>query len=209
MEFLDLFLPINLSSASRAKVFLWLMFHYLQGPDKPNPFDDDYSRTNPPKVPRMYSLTREEQAQENVDPPDEIEWGKRMSTMRSKFLKELVDEMEMEKRRKKNPPPPPQTQPTASSYSRTSVPCVVEARIQGGVANSDAYIQFRKWRLSGRHGRRARGTSHLRPERAAAGPRTPMSRARTGRPRLPSCAASTAWKSSKVNSRAAVVAAAC
>ena len=66
MEFLDLFLPINLSSSSRARVFLWLMYHYLQGPDKPNPFDDDYSRANPPKVPRMRSLTREEQAQEKV-----------------------------------------------------------------------------------------------------------------------------------------------
>ena len=171
MEFLDLFLPINLSSASRAKVFLWLMFHYLQGPDKPNPFDDDYSRTNPPKVPRMYSLTREEQAQENVDPPDEIEWGKRMSTMRSKFLKELVDEMEMEKRRKKNPPPPPQTQPTASSYSRTSVPCVVEARIRGGVADPHAHTvqemaAFRQARAqSQRHvtseaGTGSRGSSH-------------------------------------------------
>ena len=116
MEFLDLFLPINLSSSSRARVFLWLMYHYLQGPDKPNPFDDDYSRANPPKVPRMRSLTREEQAQENVDPPDEVEWGKRMSATRSKFLKELVDEMEMEKRRKKNPPLPAPP-PPSTSYS--------------------------------------------------------------------------------------------
>ena len=118
MEFLDLFLPINLSSSSRARVFLWLMYHYLQGPDKPNPFDDDYSRANPPKVPRMRSLTREEQAQENVDPPDEVEWGKRMSATRSKFLKELVDEMEMEKRRKKNPPPPPPPPPSTSYSSK-------------------------------------------------------------------------------------------
>lgn len=119
VEFLDLFLPINLSSASRARVFLWLMFHYLQGPDKQNPFDDEFSRANHPKVPRMVSLTREEQAGENVDPPDEVEWGKRMSATRSKFLKELVDEMEMEKRRKKNPPPPPPP-PQTTSYSSAS-----------------------------------------------------------------------------------------
>ncbi|OBZ79561.1 Ino eighty subunit 1 [Grifola frondosa] len=115
VDFTDLFLPINISSASRANVFLWLMFHYLQGPDKPNPWDDDYSRANPGKVPRMRTLTREEQQQENVDPPDEVEWGKRMSATRSKFLKELVDEMEMEKRRKKNPAPLPP--PTASTSS--------------------------------------------------------------------------------------------
>ena len=114
VEFLDLFLPINLSSLSRARVFLWLMFHYLQGPDKPNPFDDEYSRLHPGRVPRMIPLSREEQAQENVDPPDEIEWGKRMSALRSKFLRELVDEMEQEKRRKKNPPLPPPVAPSTS-----------------------------------------------------------------------------------------------
>ncbi|KAI0762831.1 hypothetical protein C8Q74DRAFT_1371814 [Fomes fomentarius] len=129
VEFLDLFLPINLSSSSRARVFLWLMYHYLQGPDKPNPFDDDYSRANPPKVPRMRSLTREEQAQENVDPPDEVEWGKRMSALRSKFLKELVDEMEMEKRRKKNPPLPPTPAPS-TSYSIQEMAALRQARAQ-------------------------------------------------------------------------------
>ncbi|KAI0724393.1 hypothetical protein C8T65DRAFT_626341 [Cerioporus squamosus] len=134
VEFLDLFLPINLSSASRARVFLWLMYHYLQGPDKPNPFDDDYSRANPPKVPRMRSLTREEQAQENVDPPDEVEWGKRMSALRSKFLKELVDEMEMEKRRKKNPPPPPPP-PPSTSYSMQEKAAFRQARAQRHAAS--------------------------------------------------------------------------
>ena len=62
----------------------------------------------------MIPLSREEQAQENVDPPDEIEWGKRMSALRSKFLRELVDEMEQEKRRKKNPPLPPPVAPSTS-----------------------------------------------------------------------------------------------
>ncbi|KAM5538193.1 hypothetical protein V8D89_008080 [Ganoderma adspersum] len=134
VEFLDLFLPINLSSSFRARVFLWLMYHYLQGPDKPNPFDDDYSRANPPKVPRMRSLTREEQAQENVDPPDEVEWGKKMSATRSKFLKELVDEMEMEKRRKKNPPIPTQL-PQSTSYSIQEMAAFRQARAQRHAAS--------------------------------------------------------------------------
>jgi len=108
IEFLDLFLPINLSSASRARAFLWLMFHYLSAPDQPNPFDDDYSRANSGKVPRMMNLSREDMTRENQDPPEEIEWGRKMSGQRSKFLRELVDEMEMEKKRKKHPPPIPQ-----------------------------------------------------------------------------------------------------
>ncbi|CCM00888.1 uncharacterized protein FIBRA_02934 [Fibroporia radiculosa] len=117
LEFLDLFLPVNLSSASRARAFLWLMFHYLQGPDKPNPFDDDYSRANLGKVPRMRNLSREEMQQENVDPIDEIEWGRRMSGQRSKFLKELVDEMEMDKKRQQNPPLPPPPTSTVPTYA--------------------------------------------------------------------------------------------
>ncbi|PCH33506.1 hypothetical protein WOLCODRAFT_129794 [Wolfiporia cocos MD-104 SS10] len=118
VDFLDLFLPVNLSSPTRARAFLWLMFHYLSGGDKPNPFDDEYSRSHPGKVPRMHSLSREEMATENVDPIEEIEFGRKKSAERSKFLKELVDEMEMEKQRARNPPPPPI--PTAPSASFTS-----------------------------------------------------------------------------------------
>ena len=71
----------------------------------------------------MVNLTPEEAARENEDPPEEVEFGKRMSQMRSKFLKELVDDMEQEKKRKKNPPPPPlpPVAPTTSfsgKYSR-------------------------------------------------------------------------------------------
>lgn len=116
IEFLDLFLPISISSASRAKLFLWLMFHYLQGSTLPNPFDDDYSRQNPPKGPLLEQLTKEQMQRENSDPVEEIEWGKRMSAQRSGFLKELVDEMELEKKKKKNPLPIPPPFPSSSNF---------------------------------------------------------------------------------------------
>lgn len=119
MEFLDLFLPVNISSISRANVFLWMVFHYLSPPDSPNPFDDDYSRANPGKAPKLATISREQMLQENQDPQDEIEWGRRMSAMRSKFLKELVDEMEAEKKRKKNPPLPLAT--PSSTFSTTTL----------------------------------------------------------------------------------------
>ncbi|KAG1757369.1 hypothetical protein EDB19DRAFT_1933859 [Suillus lakei] len=98
VNFLDLFLPINIASADRARAFLWLIFHYLEGPDQPNPYDDDYSRQNPGKVPWLHRLTEEEMAQENVDSPDEIEWGKAMSTQRNLFLQKLVHSIEKEKK---------------------------------------------------------------------------------------------------------------
>jgi Ino eighty subunit 1 len=98
LNFLDLFLPKNLSSADRARAFLWLAFYYLEGPTIPNPFDDDYSRNNPGKVPMIRRLNDSER--ENVDTPEEIEWGKKMSGQRNTFLKKLVSSMENDKKAK-------------------------------------------------------------------------------------------------------------
>ncbi|KAF9229510.1 hypothetical protein BS17DRAFT_876986 [Gyrodon lividus] len=100
LNFLDLFLPINTSSADRARAFLWLIFHYLEGPDQPNPYDDDHSRENLGKVPWLRRLTDAEMAEENVDTPEEIEWGKTMSAQRNSFLQRLVNSLENEKKAK-------------------------------------------------------------------------------------------------------------
>lgn len=100
------------------------MFHYLNAPGTPNPFDDEYSKGNPGKVPRMLSLSREEMLRENQDPPDEIEWGRKMSALRGEFLQELVNEMTQEEKRRKNPPPlpPPVAPPPAITLSGGSFP---------------------------------------------------------------------------------------
>jgi Ino eighty subunit 1 len=97
VEFVDLFLPINISSAARARAFLWMIFHYHEGPNLANPFADDHARRNPGKVPWLLRLSREEQAQENVDPPEELEWGRKMAQTRSRFLQELVAGGELDK----------------------------------------------------------------------------------------------------------------
>jgi len=105
---MDLFLPHPLSSASRAKAFLWLIFHYYQGPQAPNPFADDYALKNPGKMPRIQRLTEEEMNTENVDMPEEVEWAKRKSNQRSVILRDLIETEELEKRAKgKLPPVPP------------------------------------------------------------------------------------------------------
>lgn len=97
VEFVDLFLPINISSAARARAFLWMISHYHEGPNLANPFADDHARRNPGKVPWLLRLSREEQAQENVDPPEELEWGRKMAQTRSRFLQELVAGGELDK----------------------------------------------------------------------------------------------------------------
>jgi len=105
---MDLFLPHPLSSASRARAFLWLVFHYYQGPQVPNPFADEHALKNPGKMPRIQRLTEEEMGMENVDMPEEIEWAKRKSNQRSVILRDLIETEELEKRAKgKLPPIPP------------------------------------------------------------------------------------------------------
>ncbi|KAA1468638.1 hypothetical protein DENSPDRAFT_834019 [Dentipellis sp. KUC8613] len=100
VEFVDIFLPINISSVARAKAFLWMVFHYHESPDLPNPFSDDYARSHPGKVPWLLRLSPEEQRRENVDPPEEIEWGKKMAGQRSMFLQDLVSGNNPERRQK-------------------------------------------------------------------------------------------------------------
>jgi Ino eighty subunit 1 len=97
VEFVDLFLPISISSAARAKAFLWMIFHYHEGPNLANPFADDHASHHPGKVPWLYRLSREEQTQENIDPPEELEWGRKMAQARSRFLQELVAGGELDK----------------------------------------------------------------------------------------------------------------
>ncbi|EPQ60889.1 hypothetical protein GLOTRDRAFT_113402 [Gloeophyllum trabeum ATCC 11539] len=123
-DFLDLFMPVELSSASRARAFLWLIFHYLEGTDVPNPFCDEYARQHPGKVPRLRHITPREMEEENMDPPDEIEWGRKMSQLRSQFLQKLVNQTEHERRSIPSPAPPPLQRDLAPRRHRTQHPPV-------------------------------------------------------------------------------------
>lgn len=89
-DFYDLIMGEDLSSESRAMAFLWLMWFYLEsdfteeGADE-NPFgpgvDYDTDVRNQ-GVPRFDYLIKEEQEQENVDTPEEQEYG--MAKMRER-----------------------------------------------------------------------------------------------------------------------------
>ena len=98
LTFYDLFLPKRLSSVDRARAFLWLIYHYLEGPDRENPFHDDYSRKNPRKIPLIRRVAETEIAHHNVDTPEEIEWGRKMSNQRHSFLRKLVSSIDDTKR---------------------------------------------------------------------------------------------------------------
>ncbi|KAI0702487.1 hypothetical protein BC835DRAFT_1500935 [Cytidiella melzeri] len=84
-ELQDFFTPINISSESRARAFLWLCHHYYEG-SSPNPYDDTYSEQHPGIIPKLYPLSAEEAQLENVDTPDEKAWGEKMTSQRALFL---------------------------------------------------------------------------------------------------------------------------
>lgn len=85
-EFYDLFNKTNLSSLSRATAFLWLCWHYLETDGSPeaaaqNPFGKPEPEGTV-RIPKLVHITSEEEECENLDPEEEIEYGKRMGEER-------------------------------------------------------------------------------------------------------------------------------
>jgi Ino eighty subunit 1 len=85
IDFLDLFLPIKISSPSRARAFLWLAFHYHEAPSV-NPFDDQHAKKHIGLIPELVPLSEEEFEKENVDQEDERIYAAKMTKLRIVFL---------------------------------------------------------------------------------------------------------------------------
>ena len=95
VDFLDLFLRTDISSASRAQAFLWLCYNYLESPSSS---DDDYdedsgSTSNPfsdpakqPSPPSFSFLTEEEMAQENQESAEDIAMTDKLVSQRSRII---------------------------------------------------------------------------------------------------------------------------
>lgn len=93
-EFHDLIMRTNYTSESRARAFLWIMWFYLE-----SDFTEEGCEENPfgagvdygidvanQGVPRMEEMTAEEEALENVDSREEVEFGKAKQAMRAKII---------------------------------------------------------------------------------------------------------------------------
>ncbi|TDL28352.1 hypothetical protein BD410DRAFT_780848 [Rickenella mellea] len=93
LDFLDLFLPIDVPSEARSQAFLWLCFHYLEPSSIPNPFADDYSRRNPRKAPALLRRTGDGGEPENVDTAEERAWGEKMAEQRRNFVRKTNEEL--------------------------------------------------------------------------------------------------------------------
>lgn len=93
-EFHDLIMKTNLSSSSRARAFLWIMWFYLESDFTEegcieNPFGEgvDYGVDVANQgVPRLSQLDAEDEEWENRDTAEEIEFGKAKQAMRKKII---------------------------------------------------------------------------------------------------------------------------
>ncbi|KAF2405642.1 hypothetical protein EJ06DRAFT_552994 [Trichodelitschia bisporula] len=95
-DFFDLVMKTNFSSGSRATAFLWLMWWYLE-----SDFTSEAARNNPYgpgrtggdpsappiKCPAFVELSTEEEAAENMDTKDELEFGELKRQERATILK--------------------------------------------------------------------------------------------------------------------------
>ncbi|KAG4218282.1 hypothetical protein PC116_g33238, partial [Phytophthora cactorum] len=93
-EFHDLIMKTNYTSKSRARAFLWLMWFYLESDFteegcEENPFGPgvDYgTEVANQGVPRMEEMTPDEEERENIDPHEEIEFGREKQSHRAKII---------------------------------------------------------------------------------------------------------------------------
>lgn len=105
VDWYDLTMRPTISSKSRARAFLWLMYYYLEsqwtnaaaaqnpfGPGQFHPDDDP----NDPKSRQTYVplefITEEEGDKENEDPPSEIEFAELMTKQRKEILEKVANE---------------------------------------------------------------------------------------------------------------------
>ncbi|KAL4964709.1 putative INO80 chromatin remodeling complex (Ies1) [Aspergillus stella-maris] len=111
-DFFDLVMRSTLSSESRAKAFLWLMWWYLESDFSKeaamnNPFgpglEGEGAGGLPLKVPSFEILTEEQANEENVDTPEEIEYGEEKRLERKRILEEEEPTPRAPKRPKKMP----------------------------------------------------------------------------------------------------------
>lgn len=97
VNLLNLFTPLTISSKEKAKAFLFVMHEYLEGPNSPNPFSDP---SHPGQMPRLTILSQEayDALGENVDTPEEIQFGIEMKAQRIQCVADLAQRKEEEER---------------------------------------------------------------------------------------------------------------
>ncbi|KAJ3501479.1 hypothetical protein NLJ89_g9319 [Agrocybe chaxingu] len=91
VDFLDLFLRSDISSASRARAFLWLCYNYLESPSLEDDYDDEpapnpFSDPTKNSAPAFSFLTAGEMKQENQESAEDLALTERLVTQRTRIV---------------------------------------------------------------------------------------------------------------------------
>lgn len=78
-------MPSLFPAAERARLFLWICMHFLEPADNDCPWDSQES-LEPHSAPKLSRADPDTLAEENADPPDEVQWGVAMTNARHHFL---------------------------------------------------------------------------------------------------------------------------
>ncbi|KAL1902720.1 hypothetical protein Sste5346_001163 [Sporothrix stenoceras] len=124
-EFHDLIMKTNLTSESRARAFLWIVWFYLE-----SDFTEEGCEENPfgagvdygidvanQGVPVMVEMTPEEEAQENIDTPVERAFGLSKKSLRAKILHD-EQFVEMPPHKRSSRPSRPSAAATAAAAAK-------------------------------------------------------------------------------------------
>ncbi|KAM3075624.1 hypothetical protein ACMFMG_007760 [Clarireedia jacksonii] len=169
-EFFDLIMNTSITSESRARAFLWLMWFYLESDfteegAEENPFgagvDYDTDVRNQ-GVPRLVDMTEEEEAQENVDTQEELEYGQLKMRDRRRIIE--LDQIAFQAENgppKRGPKPKLFLPPDEAGSAAPGLTSRIRPRFE------DAYGT-----PGGLMGARSRGGKHLMPEGSSPVPET-------------------------------------
>jgi Ino eighty subunit 1 len=106
VDFFDLAMRTTISSASRARAFLWLMWWYLESnfskedalrnPYGPGEYKEGEDKNDPEVVPQLVpalvNITEEEGDAENQDPEEEVAFAEKMTQVRKRIMAENANE---------------------------------------------------------------------------------------------------------------------
>ncbi|KAK8038398.1 INO80 chromatin remodeling complex Ies1 [Apiospora phragmitis] len=190
-EFHDLIMKTNFTSASRATAFLWLMWFYLESDFteegcSENPFGAGVvynSKLANQEVPRLASMTPEEEDQENIDPQTEIDFGHGKEAQRANIIAAYTQDSQNHQLIKRSasrdkllgdegisagvlPPIRPSTHNSNLDSTRTTLALSTLARLPGARPRSAAIdgVVPRKRRPPTAHQVSVKHTRHLRVE---------------------------------------------
>ncbi|KAB8304568.1 hypothetical protein EYC80_003948 [Monilinia laxa] len=147
-EFFDLIMNTQITSKSRSKAFLWLMWFYLEsdfteeGADE-NPFGagvDYQTNVRNQGVPRLVDMSEEEEALENVDTEEELAFGQSKMRDRKRIIEADQIQFQAEQGPPKRGPKPKLNLPLDDGSNSSAIMSRIRPRYDDVIGTSGGLI---------------------------------------------------------------------